>query len=66
LEPLFVFGYSSSVVVEGACVRDFRGLGVCTVVMVDCKCVGGMGNGVTSWGRQGKDGGESDEKGQNE
>jgi hypothetical protein len=28
---LCVFGDSSIVVVEGACVRDCRGLGVCTV-----------------------------------
>jgi hypothetical protein len=31
LWPLCVFGYISDVVVEGACVRDFRGLGLCTV-----------------------------------
>jgi hypothetical protein len=31
LGPSFVFGYSCTVVVEGTCVRDYRGLRVCTV-----------------------------------
>jgi hypothetical protein len=34
LWPLHVFEYISIVVVEGACVRDCRGLGVCTVCTV--------------------------------
>jgi hypothetical protein len=34
LWPLCVFGYISVVVVEGACVRDFRGLGFCKVGIV--------------------------------
>jgi hypothetical protein len=32
LWPLSVFGYISFVIVEGACVRDYRGQGLCTVV----------------------------------
>jgi hypothetical protein len=35
LWPLCVFEYISVVVVEGACVRDCRGLGLCTVGTLD-------------------------------
>jgi hypothetical protein len=34
LWPLCVFGYISVVVMEGACVRNCRGLGLCTVGIV--------------------------------
>jgi hypothetical protein len=30
-DPCFVFVYSSAVIVEGACVTDFRGVGLCMV-----------------------------------
>jgi hypothetical protein len=69
-----VFGYISVVVVEGACVRNCRGLGLCKVDIVgwseDDECVGGRGSLVTGWGRM-KGEGEGwrkrvDEKGQNE
>jgi hypothetical protein len=56
----------SVVVVEGACVRDCRGLDFCTVATVgqsaSGECVGGRGSVVTSWGNRGgggEDGGES-------
>jgi hypothetical protein len=35
LRPLCVLGCISTVVVEGACVKDCRGLGGCTVGTVD-------------------------------
>jgi hypothetical protein len=48
LWPLCVFGCVSTVVVEGACVRDFRRLEVCTVGTVGQsaggECVGGRGD----------------------
>jgi hypothetical protein len=44
-----------SLVVEGACVRDFRWLGLCTVgtlgYSVGGECVGGRGSLVTGWRR---------------
>jgi hypothetical protein len=47
---LCVFGWIS-VVVEGACVRDCRGLGLCTVGTVGsssgCECVEASGSMVT-------------------
>jgi hypothetical protein len=55
-----------SVVVEGACVRDFRMLKLCAIVIVglsaDGKCVGRRGSVVTGWrwiGRGGEDRGKS-------
>jgi hypothetical protein len=46
-----MFGYISVVVVEGDCVRDFRGLGLCIVVTeglsVGGECVGRRGSVVT-------------------
>jgi hypothetical protein len=54
-----VFG-CISVVVEGACVRDCRGLGFCKVGIVGWsaghECVGGSDSLVTSWGRMGGEG----------
>jgi hypothetical protein len=49
--PLCVFGCSSAVVVECACVKDCRGLGVCMVGTVSYsaggKCAGGRVNMMT-------------------
>jgi hypothetical protein len=46
-----VFGYISIVVVEGACVSDGRGLGLCTLdtvgYLVGGECVGGRSTVVT-------------------
>jgi hypothetical protein len=54
---LSVFGYISVVIVELACVRDCRGVGLCKVGIVDCpagdECVGVRISLVTSWGRMG-------------
>jgi hypothetical protein len=51
LWSLCVFGCISVVVVEGACVRDCRGLGLCEVGIVGWsvgdECVGGRGSLVT-------------------
>jgi hypothetical protein len=51
-----VFWCSSTVVVEDACVRDCRGLGVCMVdtigYSVGGECVQGRSNVMTVWGRQ--------------
>jgi hypothetical protein len=68
---IWVFGCISTVVVEGACVRDFRGLRVCAVGSVGWsaggECAGARGNVVTGWGRMGeKTMGRVDEKGQKE
>jgi hypothetical protein len=56
-----------SVVVEGACVRDCRGLGLCQVGTVGWsvggECAGGRGSVVTGWGRiegEGEEGGSMD------
>jgi hypothetical protein len=50
LWSLFVFVYIS-VVEEGICARDCRGLGLCNVGIVGCsvgyKCEGGRGSLVT-------------------
>jgi hypothetical protein len=60
-----VFGCGSAVVVEGACVRNCRGLGVCMASTVGYsvggKCVGEKGNVVTNWGRRGE-GGKDNER----
>jgi hypothetical protein len=52
-----VFGCISVVVVKGACVRDCRGLGLCTLgpsrLVSHGECVGGRGCVVTGWGRIG-------------
>jgi hypothetical protein len=52
-----VLGYISVVVVEGACVRDCRGLQLYKVGTVGWsavdECVGGRGSLVTGWGRMG-------------
>jgi hypothetical protein len=52
-----VFGCISVVVVEGACVRDFRGLELYKVSIVGLsvvdECVGAKGSLVTCWGRIG-------------
>jgi hypothetical protein len=68
-----VFVCISVVIVEGACVRDCRELGLCTVGTVGWsvhdECVGRKGSVVTDWGRIGKggeDGERVDEKGQKE
>jgi hypothetical protein len=67
-----VFGCISVVVVEGAYVRHFMGLGLCKVGTVGWsagdECVEGMGGLVTGLGRmRGKGGGKRvDENGQNE
>jgi hypothetical protein len=59
LWSLCVFGYTS-IVVEGACVRNCRALELCKVDIVDWsvgdKCVGGRGSLVTGWGRMGREG----------
>jgi hypothetical protein len=53
---LCVFRCISVVVVEGAFVRDFRGLGLCKVAIVGWsvgdECVGGRSGLVTGWGRE--------------
>jgi hypothetical protein len=54
---LCVFWYISVVVVEGACVRDYKGVGLCIVGTVGKstggECVRGRGSVVTGWGRIG-------------
>jgi hypothetical protein len=49
-----VFGYISIVIVEGVCVRDYRGLVFYKVGIAGCsvggKCEGGRGSLITSWG----------------
>jgi hypothetical protein len=54
-----VFG-CISVVVEGACVRDCRGLGLCKDGIIGWsvgdRCVGGRSSLVTGWGRMGREG----------
>jgi hypothetical protein len=56
LWSLCVFG-CISVVVEGACVKDCRGLGLYTVGIVGWsagdECIGGRGSLVIGWGRMG-------------
>jgi hypothetical protein len=67
-----VFG-SISVVVEGACDRDFRALGLCKVGIVGWsvgdESIGGSSSLVTGWGRIGGEGeglgNRVGEKGQN-
>jgi hypothetical protein len=55
-----VFVCISVVVVEGACVRDCRGLGLCIVGIVGWsagdECVGRRGSLETGWGRIGREG----------
>jgi hypothetical protein len=54
-----VFGYIS-IVKEGVCVKDYRGLGLCKVGIVGWsvgdECEGGRGSLVTDWGRVEGDG----------
>jgi hypothetical protein len=54
LWSLCIFG-CISLVVEGACVRDYGGLGLCKVGIVGWsigdECVGGRGSLVIGWGR---------------
>jgi hypothetical protein len=66
LWPLCVLGFISVVVVEGACVQDCRGLGLCTVGTVGQSAggefVGGRVSVVTGWekiGGGGEDRGQS-------
>jgi hypothetical protein len=57
LWPLCVLVYISAVVVDGACVNDCRGLGVCTVgtvIVNGCNCVGWRSSVVAGWGRIGR------------
>jgi hypothetical protein len=65
LWSLCVFGCISVVLVEGACVRDFRGLWLCRVGIVGWsvgdECVGGRGSMVKGYGRMG---GEGDGRGE--
>jgi hypothetical protein len=49
LWPLCVFGYISVVVVEGACVRDCRWLGLCKVCIVDCSAGDECEEGGIAW-----------------
>jgi hypothetical protein len=57
---LCVFGCISVVVVQGACVRDCRGLGLCKVGIVGLsvgdECVGGRCYLVTGLGKMGEEG----------
>jgi hypothetical protein len=52
-----VFGCISVLIVEGACVRDCKGLGLCKVGIVGWSVsdefVGGRGSLVTGWRRMG-------------
>jgi hypothetical protein len=62
-----VFGCISVVVVEVACIRDCRCLGLCKVSIV-CwsvgdECVGGRGSPVTGSGRMGGEGELGEESG---
>jgi hypothetical protein len=60
LWSLCVFGHISVVIVEGACVRDCRGLGLCKDGIVGWsvgdECVGERGSLVTGWSRIGGEG----------
>jgi hypothetical protein len=64
LWPLCVLGYISVVVVEGVCVSNCRGLGLCAVGRVGwsagSECVGERSSVVTGLGRLG---GESEDRG---
>jgi hypothetical protein len=66
LWSLCVFGCISVVVVEGACVRGFRGFGLYKIGIVGWsvgdECVGGRGSLVTGWERMG---GEGEGRGKN-
>jgi hypothetical protein len=59
LWSLCVFG-CISVVEEGVCVRDCRGLGLCKVGIIDWpvgdECKGGRGSLVIGWERMGGEG----------
>jgi hypothetical protein len=52
-----VFGCISVVLVEGACVRDYKSLALCKVGIVHWsvgdECVRGRDSLVTGWGRRG-------------
>jgi hypothetical protein len=60
LWSLYVFWCISIVVVEGACVRDCRGLRLSKVGIVGWQvgdeCVGGKGSLVTGYGKMGREG----------
>jgi hypothetical protein len=52
-----MFGCASAVVLEGTCVRNYRGFGVCMAGTVGYsagyKCGGGKRSVMIGWGRQG-------------
>jgi hypothetical protein len=61
---LLCVGCISVVVVEGACVRDCRGLRLCKVWSAGVECVGERGSLVTGWEGKVRAGERVGEKGQ--